>query len=116
MLHTRMSFDSGAVAAAATLPLAGDVGRLAREEVPSSRQQFVSKIDNDGRRDAGAGIITVPRPAGELTFLQTLVSLAGASAISLTIPFVVLLIGLPVALAIRGLLELITWVLRIALT
>lgn len=70
--------------------------------------------------DAPAGaapidIIDVSRPHRERTFLQGLLSFAGAAAISATVPLVVLLIGLPFALAIRGLLEVITWVFGIAL-
>ena len=41
------------------------------------------------------------------TFLQSLVSLAGAAGIVLLIPVAILLVGLPVALAIRGVLELV---------
>jgi len=71
-----------------------------------------------GGARAGAGpitIIDVSRPDAERTFLQVLLSFAGAAAISATVPFVVLLIGLPFALAIRALLEVITWLFGIAL-
>jgi len=72
------------------------------------------------RIDARAGvgpidIIGVSRPHAEQTFLQALVSVAGVGAISLTVPFVVLLIGLPFALAIRGLLEAIAWLFGAAI-
>jgi hypothetical protein len=60
-------------------------------------------------------IIDVSRPHAEPTFLQSVVSFAAAAAISLTIPFVVLLIGLPFALAIRGLLEAIAWLFGAAI-
>ena len=70
----------------------------------------------DARAGADAiGIIDVSRPHAEQTFSQALVSLAGAAAISWTVPLVILLVGLPIALAIRGLLDAITWVLGIAL-
>lgn len=36
------------------------------------------------------------------TFIQGLLSLAGAVGIALLVPFVILLVGLPVALAVRG--------------
>ena len=56
--------------------------------------------------------IDVSRPArGGRTFLHGLVSLAGAAGIALAVPFVILLIGLPVALAVRGLVEAVGWVL-----
>ena len=41
-------------------------------------------------------------------------TLAGAAGIALAVPFVILLIGLPVALAVRGLLEAVGWVLGVA--
>jgi hypothetical protein len=64
----------------------------------------------NGRSDG----IDVSRPArGGRTFLQGLVSLAGAASIALAVPFVILLIGLPIALAVRGLLEAVGWVLGV---
>jgi hypothetical protein len=145
-----MAID-GAATAAATLPLAGDVGGGVVEDVTSTRQRLVAeraiddvlkgsfpasdppswnpgvarpdpsvrkRVDDAPTIDAGAGaraigVMDVSRPHAERTFLQALVSWAGAAAISMAVPFVVLLIGLPFALAIRGLLELITWVLGI---
>ena len=60
-------------------------------------------------------VIDVSRPArGGRTFLQGLVSLAGAAGITLAVPFVILMIGLPIALAVRGLLEVVGWVLGVA--
>lgn len=61
------------------------------------------------------GIIDVSRPHAERTFLQVVVSFAGAGAISVTVPFVILLIGLPLALAIRGVLEAIAWLFDAAI-
>jgi hypothetical protein len=153
MLHTRMSIDSGAAAAAAIAPLAGDISGRVFEEVSSKGQRLAAeRAIDDVLRDsfpasdppswnpgiarpdpsvhepaedtptievrAGAGaidIIDVSRPHVERTFVQALVSLAGASAISLTVPFVVLLIGLPFALAVRGLLEAIAWLFGVAI-
>jgi hypothetical protein len=45
------------------------------------------------------------------TFLQGLASLAGAAGIALLVPFVILLIGLPVALAVGAVAEAIGWLL-----
>ena len=74
------------------------------------------------RTDAGeignglSDVIDVSRPArGGLTFLQGLVSLVGAAGIALAVPFVILLIGLPIALTVRGLLEVVGWVLGVAI-
>ena len=62
-----------------------------------------------------ADVIDVSLPRTERTFLQALASLAGAAGIALLVPFVILLIGLPVALVIRGIAETIGWLLvRIA--
>ena len=47
------------------------------------------------------------------TFIDALISLAGAAGIALLVPFVILLIGMPVALAVRGLLEVIGWLFGI---
>jgi hypothetical protein len=66
------------------------------------------------RTDAGeignglSDVIDVSRPTrGGRTFLQGLVSLVGAAGIALAFPFVILLVGLPIALAVRGLLEVV---------
>lgn len=60
-------------------------------------------------------IIDVSRPtrAGR-TFLQGLVSLAGAASIALLVPFAILLVGLPIALSIRGVLELFGWLFGVS--
>lgn len=55
-----------------------------------------------------AGIIVL-RPEADRTFVDGLISLAGAAGIALLVPFVILLIGMPVALTVRGLLEVIGW-------
>jgi hypothetical protein len=74
------------------------------------------------RTDAGesgngfSDVIDVSRPTrGGRTFLQGLVSLTGAAGIALVVPFGILLIGLPVALAVRGLVEVVGWVLGVAI-
>jgi len=41
--------------------------------------------------------------------LQALVSVAGAAGIALLVPFAILLVGLPIALTVRGLLEVVRW-------
>ena len=56
------------------------------------------------------GVIDMSRSYGsERTLLQALTALAGAAGIALLVPFVVLLAGLPIALAGRGLLEVLAW-------
>jgi hypothetical protein len=57
-----------------------------------------------------AGVINVsPRLGSEPTLRQALMSLAGASGIALLAPFAILLVGLPIALAGRGLIEVLAW-------
>ena len=51
-----------------------------------------------------------PRRSGSMhPFARTLVSFAGASGLMLLVPVVILLLGLPVVLGVRGLLELFQW-------
>ena len=136
MLHTRTSNESGSAVAAAKAPVAGDVGRRVLEDVASTRRRFAAEraIDdvlqdsfpasdppswNPGVARPGASVREPVARAATIevrkrTFLQALVSFAGAAAIVLTVPFMILLIGLPLALAVRGLLEVIAWVFGIA--
>jgi hypothetical protein len=62
-----------------------------------------------------SGSITdVPRAnGGGRTLIQSLLSLAGAVGIALLVPFVILLVGLPVALAVRGTVEAFSWLLAL---
>lgn len=64
----------------------------------------------DERAAATPGVIDVSRPYGsERTLLQALISFAGAAGVALLVPLAILLVGLPVALAARGLLEVLFW-------
>ena len=86
----------------------GDLTRRASGQTPRTDTGEIGKGLSD--------VIDVSRPArGGRTFLQGLVSLAGAAGIALAIPFVILLIGMPIALAVRGLLEAVGWVLGLAI-
>jgi len=73
-------------------------------------------LTDAGVRWAGlSDVVDVSRKTSEgRTFLQGLVSLTGAAGIALVVPFVILLIGLPIALAVRGLLEVVGWVIGVA--
>jgi hypothetical protein len=56
------------------------------------------------------GTIEIPGAASrERTFTQAVVSLAGAAGIALLVPFAVLLVGLPVVLFVRGVIEVVGW-------
>jgi hypothetical protein len=70
----------------------------------------------DERRSALArkNVIDVFRPAtNERTFLKGLISLAGAAGIALLVPFVILLIGTPIALGVRGVIEAASWLVAL---
>jgi hypothetical protein len=63
-----------------------------------------------------ADIIDVSRAGVEdRTFLQGFVSLAGAAGIALFVPFVILLVGLPIVLSVRGVLKLLSWLFGVVL-
>ena len=60
-------------------------------------------------------VIDVFGPATDgRTFLKGLVSLAGAAGLALLVPFVILLIGMPLALAVRGVVEAASWALALS--
>jgi hypothetical protein len=66
------------------------------------------------RLAAERAVDDVSRPAGDgRTFLEGLVSLAGAAGIALLVPFAILLIGMPIALAVRGVVETASWLLAV---
>ena len=100
---------------------------------PPSWNPGITRLDLDGHlvygsseyspvtsaADRAAGLIEVvdvSRPTrGGRTFLQGLVSLPGAAGIALAFPIVILLIWLPVMLAVRGLLEVVGWMLGVTI-
>ena len=62
-----------------------------------------------------SAIIDVSGPTrADRTFLEGLVSLAGAASIALLVPFAILLVGLPIALSIRGVLDLFGWLFGVS--
>jgi hypothetical protein len=73
-------------------------------------------VDAGERANGLSDVFDVSRPTREgRTFLQGLVSLVGAAGIALAVPFVILLIGTPIALAVGGLLEAVGWVLGVTI-
>jgi hypothetical protein len=67
-----------------------------------------------GRVPAAAiDVLDVSLPPRKRTFVQLLVSLLGATGLALMVPLVILLIGLPFVLMLRGLLHAIGWVFGI---
>ena len=93
------------------------VTRLSLDSHSTYRASGHTPITDAGERDDGfTDVVDVSRQTrGGRTFLQALASLAGAAGIALAVPFVILLIGLPVALAVRGVLELVGWVLGVTI-
>lgn len=73
-------------------------------------------IANTAARAVASDILDVSRPSGgDRTFLRGLVSLAGAAGIALLVPFAILLVGLPLVFAVRGVIEVIAWIASVAL-
>ena len=79
----------------AVLPMIGGPGSTAESGEWRSRP---------GARTGTSGL-----NSGKRTFLHGLISLAGAGGIALVVPFAILLVGLPVVLAVRGVMELFGW-------
>jgi hypothetical protein len=70
----------------------------------------------DARRAVLArdNVIDVSWPSGDgRTLLKGLVSLAGAVGLALLVPFAILLIGMPIAFAVRGVAEVASWLLAL---
>ena len=89
------------------------ITRLALGGNLADRASGHTPLTDAGERWHGlSDVVDVSRPTSQgRTFLQGLVSLTGAAGIALAVPFMILLIGLPIALAVRGLLEVVGWVL-----
>jgi hypothetical protein len=66
-------------------------------------------------REAGPALDTSPTSPNERGFRRVLGPLAEAAGVALLMGVAVLLIGLPIALAIRGLLEAIGWLFGIGI-
>jgi hypothetical protein len=79
----------------------GPVGHLTRGAAPAEDAERTLPM---------ADVVAVPRPAhAARTFLQALVSLFGAAGLALLMGVAILLIGLPIALVVRGVLEAVGW-------
>jgi hypothetical protein len=78
-----------------------------------SHPQGSKGIADAGATTGASYIIDVSGPSGERTVLQGVVSLAGGASIALLVPLAVLLVGLPIALSVRGVLELLGWLFSV---
>jgi hypothetical protein len=72
-----------------------------------------SQLSASLEETSAPGVLDVSRPqSSERTLLQPLVSLAGAAGLALLVPFAILIVALPIALTIRGLLQVFIWLFR----
>jgi hypothetical protein len=63
------------------------------------------------------GVIDVAHTShDEWTVFGALTSIAAASGIVLLVPFVILLVGVPIALVIRGFVEAVTWLRALSIS
>jgi hypothetical protein len=60
-------------------------------------------------------VIDVSTPRTERTIAQGFISGAGAAGVAVLLPFAVLIVGLPVVLAVRAVLEAFGWLLGVDL-
>ena len=140
MFQIRTSTESGPATAAAFLPV-GEVGRrlvaeraiddVLQDSFPASdppswnpgvvrprpsRQPAAPARTVDAHVRVGANdIVDVSRPHAQRTFLDTLISSAGAAAVGLLFPLAILAIGFPFVLVVRGLLEAIAWAFGVSI-
>jgi hypothetical protein len=92
-------------------PPAWNPGMARPIPVGASRDRANDSRLSAARDEATApGVIDVSRPHGsERTLLHVLVSFTKAAGIALLVPFAILVVGLPIALVVRGLLEVFVW-------
>jgi hypothetical protein len=84
----------------------------AAQRVEDNAARGAIATNADKRQPAAVGLIDVAQPSrDEQTVIGALISIAAASGIVLLVPFVILLVGLPIALLVRGFVEAATWLL-----
>ena len=86
-------------------PVVSRVDRHVARDDASTADPFESAIG------ANAVVVFSKPITAERPLFQRMISFGGAIGTALLLPLAILLVGLPVALAVRGLLELIDWVL-----
>jgi hypothetical protein len=87
---------------------------MARLTPAAASRHRADDVRSGAARDENAigapGVIDVSRPHGsERTLRRALVSLGGAAGIALLVPFAMVLVGLAIEFAGRGLLAVIAW-------
>jgi hypothetical protein len=93
---------------------------VARPDPASGASNHVTSGDTRtasplGGGTSAAGVIDVSTPRMRRTPVQGFVSGASAASLALLLPFAILIIGLPVVLAVRALLEAIGWLFGVDL-
>jgi len=85
------------------------VARLVPVETPTSNGFRLPAV-LDGALAEAAGVVYVSRSSdSDWTLRTALVWVVLAAGIALLAPLAILLVGLPIALAVRGLLEVVLW-------
>ena len=73
-------------------------------------------MEGTAARAVASDVLDVSRPSSaDRTVLKGLVSLAGATGVALLFPVAILAVGVPLVLAVRGVIEAISWVVSVAL-
>jgi hypothetical protein len=127
MLYTKTAVEYGGGTAAAFPPPIGGVERMiekSREDRRLAAEQAVDQVLADSFPASDppswnpgivqAVYVSAPLATGR-SFGQRVVSFAAAIGAALLLPLSILLIGLPVAAVVRGLLELIGWAVGVEL-
>lgn len=85
-----------------------------RRARPGSREPAQRSSAPSARRASRPTPIDSSREEGaERTFLQVVISLAAVGGIALLVPFAILLVGIPIALVIRGVVEGLQWIVAL---
>jgi hypothetical protein len=84
--------------------------------VPADEERKEAVTQTIPFASAAVGALDIPRPpASERTIIAAMISVAAASGIVLLVPFVVLLVGTPIALLVRGIVHALTSLLGLVI-
>ena len=107
--------DTLAASFPASDPPGWNPGRAGTGSIVTVREPATHDRPTATRPENGAGqwdVIEVSRLYdSERTIFQTLTSMVGAIAAGMVVPIAILLVGLPVALGVRAMLEVLQWLM-----